>query len=203
MSMTPAHAATMSEWPERGHTTRFPATLRSWLTARVAWVPLVSLNWPNARLTTWAALIGVPGQPGLRPAVGQRHLQRVGHQLGAHVVGHAPADNPPAVEVLDGDEIEPPLPRAQVGDVGHPAAVQGRRGEAAVEQVVGDPDARHADRRGLPLLLHQRRQASLAHESLDALASDALAIVEDEVRPDPRRAIDLAAQFKQLADAGR
>jgi hypothetical protein len=55
--------------------------------------------------------------------VGERHLEGVGDELGAEVVGHRPADDPAAVEVLDGDEVEPSLPGAQVGDVGDPAAV--------------------------------------------------------------------------------
>ena len=41
-----------------------------------------------------AALVGVPDQPGRRAAVRERHLQGVVDELGAHVIGHAPADDP-------------------------------------------------------------------------------------------------------------
>ena len=57
-----------------------------------------------------AALIGMADQPRCRAAVRERHSQRVGDELGAHVVGHAPADDPAAVEILHRDEIEPALP---------------------------------------------------------------------------------------------
>jgi hypothetical protein len=36
------------------------------------------------------------------------------------VIGHLPADDPTAVGVLDGGEVEPPLPCPEVGDVGEP-----------------------------------------------------------------------------------
>src|SRR6266545_3255548 len=99
-----------------------------------------------------AALVGVPDQPGVRSTMCKRHLQCVGDELGAQVVGHRPADDPAAVEVLDGDEVEPALPGAQVGDVGDPAAVRSAGGEVALEEIVGDPDAGHPDRRRPPFL---------------------------------------------------
>src|SRR3954451_23052894 len=48
------------------------------------------------RESALAALIGVPDQPRLWPALRERHPQRVGDELGAHVIGHAPADDPAA-----------------------------------------------------------------------------------------------------------
>jgi hypothetical protein len=75
-----------------------------------------------------AALIGVPDQPGCRPALGERHLQSIGDELGAHVIGHRPAHDPARVEVLDAD--------SEVGDVGDPAAVRGAGGEVAVHKRV-------------------------------------------------------------------
>jgi hypothetical protein len=105
------------------------------------------------------------------------------------------------VEILHGGEIQPPLPGSEVGDVSDPAAVRYGRSEVALEQVVGDADARNADRGGLPLALHQRAEAGLAREPLDALAPEALTVIEHEVRPHPRRAVDVAAQPEQLTDA--
>jgi hypothetical protein len=51
------------------------------------------------------------------------------------VIGHAPADDPTAVEVLDGDEVQPALPGSEVGDIGDPAAVRANGGELAVQEV--------------------------------------------------------------------
>jgi len=76
--------------------------------------PLLSIGWaipaaqafgPKARLTNWS-----PDQPGAGSPVGARHLQRVGDKLGPQVIGHCPADGPAAVEILDGNEVEPSLP---------------------------------------------------------------------------------------------
>jgi hypothetical protein len=96
----------------------------------------------------------VPDQPGRRLALRERHLERVGDQLGAHVIGHAPADDP-ARDVLHRDQVEPALPGSEVGDVGDPEPV-GRRGqEGAVDEVLADADAGHADRRPAALSGHQ------------------------------------------------
>src|SRR5215217_6094241 len=149
-----------------------------------------------------AALVGVPDQPGAGTAMLDGHLKGVGDQFGAHVIGHRPADDPAREEVLDGDEIEPSLPRAQIRDVRDPALVGSGGTEVPIEQVVGDANPWDPNRGRLPLLLLQARQAGLAHEALDALAADPLAVVEHEVRPDPRRPIDPAAQREQLSDPG-
>lgn len=49
----------------------------------------------------------------------QAHLEPIDDELGAHVVGHR--------GVLDGRQLEPTLPAAQVGDVGHPQHIGGRQ----------------------------------------------------------------------------
>jgi hypothetical protein len=108
------------------------------------------------------------------------------------VIGHRPADDPAAVEVLHRDEVEPALPGAQVGDVGDPAAVRCAGGEVAVEEIIGDPHAGHPDRCCAPFLCDQAGEPGLAHQPLDALTADPFAVVEDEVGPDPRRAVHLA-----------
>lgn len=45
-------------------------------------------------------------QAGLRAPAGDPHLQRVDDQIGSHVVGHRPADDPPREGVLDGDAYD-------------------------------------------------------------------------------------------------
>src|SRR5206468_6025216 len=92
------------------------------------------------------------------------------------------------------------LPAAQVGDVGDPAAVRCAGGEVAIEQIVGDPDAGHPDRRRTPPLGDQPGEARLAHQPLDAFAADPLAVVDDQVGPDPRRAVHAAALAVELPD---
>ena len=51
-------------------------------------IPAARACWPKARRDELAALVGVPDQPGRGPALRERHLQRVGDELGAHVIGH-------------------------------------------------------------------------------------------------------------------
>jgi hypothetical protein len=52
-----------------------------------------------------AALIGVVDQTGVGLSARDRHVQCVDDEIGAHVIGDAPADDPAAVGVLDGDEV--------------------------------------------------------------------------------------------------
>jgi hypothetical protein len=90
-------------------------------------------------------------QAGVGPAARDGHLERVDDELGAHVVGHAPADDPTAVGVLHGRQLQPALPGAQVGDVGQPQDVRRVAPEPALDEIVGDPDAGRAQR-GRPRL---------------------------------------------------
>ena len=53
------------------------------------------------------ALVAVVNEPARWAAPVRGHLQRVDDQFLAHVIGHAPADNPAAVGVLDCGEVQP------------------------------------------------------------------------------------------------
>jgi hypothetical protein len=143
----------------------------------------------------------MPDQPRRRPALGERHLQRIADQLGAHVIGHAPADDPAAEDVLDGDEVQPALPRLEVRDVGDPQAVRRGGQEGAIDEVLADADAWHPDRRPAALSGHEPGQAGLAHEALDALFADANAVDHGQLGVDARRPVDLPVVFVDLTDA--
>ena len=62
------------------------------------------------------------------------------------VLEDAPTDDPAAVGVLDGRQIQPAFPRAQVGDVRDPEHVLTLGSKVAFDEVVGDANARDADR---------------------------------------------------------
>ena len=64
---------------------------------------------------------------GAGPALGERHPQRVEDEVGAHVVGELPADDPAAVDVDHEREEDDALPAAQVGEVDAPELVRARR----------------------------------------------------------------------------
>jgi len=48
------------------------------------------------------------------------HLERVDDEVGPQVVGELPADDHPGVHVEDERDVQPALPRRDVGDVGEP-----------------------------------------------------------------------------------
>jgi hypothetical protein len=137
------------------------------------------------------ALVAVMDEPGRRPAAGDGHLERVDDELGAHVVGHAPADDPPTVSVLDGGQVQPALPGAQVGQVGDPELVGLLGPDASLDEVIGDADTGHRDRGPATLVAHKAGDPGLAHEPLHALASDADPILEPQVGVDARGAVAL------------
>jgi len=75
------------------------------------------------------ALVGSPGEEG--------HSQGILDQLGAHVVGQRPADDPATGQVDDRRQVGPALPGHDVGDVAHVAAVElGARAEVPLDQVL-------------------------------------------------------------------
>jgi hypothetical protein len=84
---------------------------------------------------------------------------------------HGPPHDHPSEEVDDG-EVEPPLPRRDVRDVGVPDAVKARRRERPVEHVLGHRLERRLGRspRRLPLR-PKDAEPSLTHEPGDPVPS--------------------------------
>ena len=81
-----------------------------------------------------AALVAVMDDA-VRPALTDRHLQRVQHQFGRQMVGHRPADNLAAPGIQNHCEIEKTARRRHEGDVGNPELVRPESSEIAVYQV--------------------------------------------------------------------
>ncbi len=115
------------------------------------------------------AAVAVKDDARVGPAVREGHVQRVGDQVGAQVVGDRPADDGPRVQVDDGGQVRPALPGLDVGDVAAPARVGPLGGEVPAEQVRGNrPVAGHGralERPGMASL-----QASGLHQPPDPLA---------------------------------
>jgi hypothetical protein len=80
------------------------------------------------------------------PAAVHSHPERVGDEFCAHVVGHLPANDPAAVGVLNGRQVQPPFPGSQVGDVGKPQHVRLDGFEPPLHEVISDANAGHPDR---------------------------------------------------------
>src|SRR3954469_17779946 len=111
-------------------------------------------------------------QAGARPAAVQGHLERVDDELGAHVLGHAPADDPPAVGVLDGGEADPALRGPQeVMSVTHSTSGRsGRKRRSTRSSPMWTPGTRIVVRPRF--LASSPDKPAGAHQSLHALARD-------------------------------
>src|SRR5262245_46222984 len=101
------------------------------------------------------ALVGVLHEPDSRSAACDGHLECVDDELGLEVGAHRPADDATAVAVDDRGQVEPALPAAHVLDVGDPELVRSAWVEVALDQVAGDANAGHTDRRAPEALRHQ------------------------------------------------
>src|SRR5712672_920692 len=60
----------------------------------------------------------------VRPALADRHFQRIQHQLGAQMIGHRPADDLAAPGIQHDGEVQKAACRRYEGDVRHPELVR-------------------------------------------------------------------------------
>ncbi len=145
---------------------------------------------------------GMVDQPRRRPAVADRHLQRILAQGALQTLGHRPADDLHRGQILDGGEVEPAFVGWDVGDVSEPDRI-GRGGfEVAVEQIGRDRmgvAAVGGDRRPPPA--SWRTNAVLSHELSDSALRDAKA-AGLQLGMDPRHAVAPLALSEDLPDLG-
>src|SRR3984893_15543391 len=84
------------------------------------------------------AAIGMVDQTGTRPLHRDGHPQSCQRQGGPQMSRHRPADDPAAVQVHDGGQIELALIGLDVGDVGEPDPVRRIGAEVPIQQVRRD-----------------------------------------------------------------
>ena len=147
------------------------------------------------------AVIGVVDEAVSRPTTGNGHVERRGDELGAHVGGHAPADDAAAPGVGHRGEIAEPGPGRDGRDVGDPEPVGARRMEIAVHEIGRDVSMLIGDRRPDKPAAVDAGDVQGSHEAGDALAGDREARL-DEICPDPGHAIRPAAAGMEAADLG-
>src|SRR4051812_14424012 len=116
------------------------------------------------------------------------HQHGVEHQLAVNRRTGRPADDLAREEIHDDGEIEPALPRPNIGDIRHPGCVRPRDGETPLQQV-GDQDGGFADRPAPDAIAMERPQIVLAHEACDAMLAAGLSRLA-QVEEDPGSAID-------------
>src|SRR5204863_2070863 len=118
------------------------------------------------------ASIGVMHETSRWPPCLYGHPQGCQRKLSAQMIAHGPADDPTAVQVHDGGEVEPALIGLDVGDVGEPYLIWCGSGEAALQQVRGDRQVVTAISRLHPSWPgHDGANAVSAHQSLNASAA--------------------------------
>src|SRR5271166_4274244 len=151
-----------------------------------------------------AAGVAVVDQPGhldaLAGAVGDRHHQRVQHQVRAVAGGGAPPGDQPGERVDDERGVRGARPGGYEGEVDHPQPVRGVRREAAVHQVLR-PVLRRIGTRGAHLVAAAAHpaQPEFPHQPLHGAPGrrDALAI---ELVPHLPGAVPLAAVLPDAQD---
>jgi hypothetical protein len=110
------------------------------------------------------AVVAVEHRPGQTAADGLGGLESVLDELGAHVVGDGPADNPAGVTVDHGRQIQVlPVGQRQVGDVADVALVRRGGGEVPLQQVGHLVIGRFGDRGADPAAAPVAGDAVLAH----------------------------------------
>lgn len=119
-----------------------------------------------------------------RPALGDRHLERIQRQLGAEMAGGRPADNLAAPDVKHNRKLEKAGCRGEECNVRDPQLVRAAGGEVAVHQVRRWPAAVVAAMAGAD-------QPGAVHQPHNPLAAVSLA-PDPEFSMHPRRAVGLA-----------
>ena len=99
-------------------------------------------------------------------------------------------DDPTAVRVLDGGEVQPPLPRRRCRRCRPTRHVRIARAEVPLDQVGRDAQPGHPDRRSPALAGQQPRQTGGSHQPLDPLAPDPDPVLQPQLGVDARRAVD-------------
>jgi hypothetical protein len=121
-------------------------------------------------------------------------------RLVTYVVSHRPANDQARKRVLDGGEVQPALPSAQVGDVREPQHVRRVRPKPTLDQIVSDPHAGQTDRGPPTLLGDQPGQAGVPHQPLDPLTADVDPVRDPQLHMDPPSAIRATVLQVDLSD---
>ena len=133
----------------------------------------------------------------LRPALQQRHVQRLEDQIRPQVVPHRPADHSTAPRVHDDRYVQEPAPRWHIRDVGHPELVRSLGREVTLHQIRRRPGIPVTLRRAPLLATGRTLQAGQPHQATHTLVVDSPAVVP-ELGLHPRLAVRLSAEAVDL-----
>jgi hypothetical protein len=100
------------------------------------------------------------------PRSDDRHHQRLGDELGPHMIGDRPVDDFPGERVDNRGNIAPALGRAHISDVAVPQFVGPPRGEVTPDKIGKRRRLGGLDRRDAPAPRMHADQAQLGHQRL-------------------------------------
>lgn len=101
--------------------------------------------------TVLAAPVGVVNAALWGPAQGNSHVQGADRQVFLHPVADGPTDHPAGMKVQDDSQIDPALPRPDIGDVTSPFLVGLARSEILLQEVWRDVECVVAPSRPIAL----------------------------------------------------
>jgi len=136
----------------------------------------------------------------VRAASRDGHRERFDHELLAHVIGDRPPDDPPAVAVHHRRQVQPALPRPDVGDIRAPQPVDRGRVKVPLDEIGRGSHPRDADRGAPPTPVQLPGQASGPHQPLDPLTSDLDAVSEPQLGVHARGPVRLAGLLVDARD---
>lgn len=119
----------------------------------------------------------------------ERHVERIGDELGAAVIAETPAEHPAAPRIQDEGPVDPAVVGAVLGDVGHPELVGAVDRELAIDEIISRRVEGVAFRAAPPTPSGDAFEAGVAHEPLDALAAAADAHADGELGVNSRAAV--------------
>jgi hypothetical protein len=111
------------------------------------------------------AAIGMKDHLRFRPALGDSIAQSLLDQIGPQVIRGRPAHHPPRAQIDHSGQIQPALPRVNVGDITTPATVEicCRTSEIPADKIIGQDGGRIRHGRGAPPFRCLAGQARGAH----------------------------------------
>ena len=152
--------------------------------------------------TVLRSAICVVDAAGWRPSNCDRHVQCPERQILLHAVADGPADHSARKQINDYSQINPPLPRPDIGDVTCPLLVRPACAKVLLQEIRRDVEDVIAVRSRFEFASPNDLYAILAHQSPDTALADADAQFV-QLLGHARPAVAAQAQAVLVADMGQ
>ena len=146
------------------------------------------------------ALIGMnQGSVGSSPSHRRQH--GIEHELAVNRWPSRPADDLAREEIHDDGEVQPALPRPNIGDIGHPRGVWPRGSELPLQEI-RDEERRLADSPAPNAIPMQRAHIVLAHQASDTMLTAGFSRLS-QIEEDAGSAINAMARDERCANQSK